>query len=47
MAIKALKGGRINLTAVGVNKASRAEVEEITLKVKKDYFLHRGMMHCQ
>ncbi|KAM6210861.1 LOW QUALITY PROTEIN: collagen alpha-4(VI) chain-like [Sarcoramphus papa] len=30
MAVKVLKGGRINLTAVGVNKASRAEVEEIT-----------------
>lgn len=29
MATKALKGGEINLTAVGVNKASRAELEEI------------------
>ncbi|KAM6142961.1 LOW QUALITY PROTEIN: collagen alpha-6(VI) chain [Phoenicopterus ruber ruber] len=30
MAIKALKGDEINLTAVGVNKASRAELGEIT-----------------
>ncbi|KAM7122024.1 LOW QUALITY PROTEIN: collagen alpha-4(VI) chain-like [Ciconia maguari] len=30
MAKRALKGGEINLTAVGVNKASRAELEEIT-----------------
>ncbi|KAM9646830.1 LOW QUALITY PROTEIN: collagen alpha-6(VI) chain [Morphnus guianensis] len=30
MAIKALKAGGINLTAVGANKASRAELEEIT-----------------
>lgn len=29
-AIKALKGGRINLTAVGVNKESKTELEEIT-----------------
>ncbi|KAM6087613.1 LOW QUALITY PROTEIN: collagen alpha-6(VI) chain [Chlamydotis macqueenii] len=30
MAIKALKGGGINLTAVGVNKASGAELGEVT-----------------
>lgn len=47
MAIKALKGGGINVTAVGVNKASRAELKGITLKVKKDYSLHRAVMHCQ